>query len=165
MLFRSVLSRAALATIALVLASVEAPVSSAADAPQRAAEELRLVVVVHPTRSDALDREALAQIYLRRRRLWDDGSAIAPLNLPSGDALRESFSQRVLHLSPARLADYWNREYFGGVLPPATLASTAAVLRYVAADRNAIGYLRVSEVDEQVRVDRKSTRLNSSHRL
>ena len=37
-------------------------------------------------------------------------------------------------------------------MPPATLASTAAVRRYVAADRRAIGYVPAAEVDASVRV-------------
>jgi len=58
----------------------------------------------------------------------------------------------VLPRSETDLADYWNRQYFYGVLPPATLASTAAVLRYVAADPNAVGYVPLSEVDDSVTV-------------
>ena len=48
--------------------------------------------------------------------------------------------------------DYWNQEYFQGVFPPATLSSSNAMKRYVAADRNAIGYVWLTEVDEAVRV-------------
>ena len=58
----------------------------------------------------------------------------------------------VLRQTESRLADYWNRQYFYGVLPPATLASTGAVRRYVASDPNAIGYVPASEVDGSVRV-------------
>jgi hypothetical protein len=58
----------------------------------------------------------------------------------------------VLRQTEPRLADYWNRQYFYGILPPATLASTEAVRRYVASDPNAIGYLPVSEVDGSIRV-------------
>ena len=114
--------------------------------------EERVAVIVHPTRLAALSIEDVAQIYLRRKRFWNDGSIIVPLNLPSMAPLRERFSQLVLHQTESRLAEYWNRQYFSGVLPPATLASTAAVLRYVASDPNAIGYVPASEVDGSVHV-------------
>src|SRR5215813_9364539 len=114
--------------------------------------EERVAVIVHPTRRAALSIEEVAQIYLRRKRFWDDGSIIVPLNLPSEATLRTRFSHLVLNQPEARLADYWNRQYFYGILPPATLASTEAVRRYVASDPNAIGYVPVSEVDGSVHV-------------
>jgi hypothetical protein len=114
--------------------------------------EERVAVIVHPTRRAELSIDDVTQIYLRRKRFWDDGSAIVPLNLPLAVPLRAHFSRIVLHQAESRLADYWNRQYFYGVLPPATLASTEAVRRYVAADPNAIGYVSASEVDGSVRV-------------
>jgi hypothetical protein len=117
-----------------------------------AGQEDRVAVIVHPQRHAALSIEEVTQIYLRRKRFWDDGAVIVPLNLPSGAPLRARFSGRVLYPTETRLADYWNRQYFYGILPPATLASTEAVRRYVASDPNAIGYVPVSEVDGSVRV-------------
>ena len=111
-----------------------------------------MVVIVHPTRLASPSLDEVAQIYLRRKRFWTDGSVIVPLNLPSLSPLRKQFAQRVLHQTEARLADYWNRQYFYGILPPATLASTEAVRRYVASDPKAIGYVPASAVDGSVRV-------------
>jgi hypothetical protein len=117
-----------------------------------AGQEDRVAVIVHPQRRAALSVEEITQIYLRRKRFWDDGTVIVPLNLPTAAPLRRQFSRIVLDQAEARLADYWNRQYFYGILPPATLASTEAVRRYVASDPNAIGYVPVSEVDGSVRV-------------
>jgi hypothetical protein len=111
-----------------------------------------MAVIVHPERHATLSIGEIAQIYLRRKRFWDDGSPIVPLNLPSEATLRARFSRLVLNQPEARLADYWNRQYFYGILPPATLASTEAVRRYVASDPNAIGYVPASEVDGSVHV-------------
>ena len=116
------------------------------------ADSLAIAVVVHADRRASLSVDDLAQIYLRRKRFWDDGTPIVPLNLPGGTPLRVEFSRSVLRESEERLADYWNRQYFYGVLPPATLASTAAVLRYVASDPNAIGYVPAADVDGSVGV-------------
>src|SRR5262245_3965662 len=117
-----------------------------------AGQEVRMAVIVHPERHATLSIGEIAQIYLRRKRFWDDGSPIVPLNLPSEATLRARFSRLVLNQPEARLADYWNRQYFYGILPPATLASTEAVRRYVASDPNAIGYVPASEVDGSVHV-------------
>jgi hypothetical protein len=117
-----------------------------------AGQEGRVAVIVHPERRVELSLDEVAQIYLRRKRFWDDGTTIVPLNLPSQTPLRTRFSRVVLQQTEPRLADYWNRQYFDGILPPTTLASTEAVRRYVASDANAIGYVPASEVDESVRV-------------
>jgi ABC-type phosphate transport system substrate-binding protein len=121
-------------------------------APVIAAERDQVAVIVHRERRVELSAEEVAQIYLRRKRFWNDGAPVVPLNLPTANPLRERFSQIVLRQSERRLADYWNRQYFFGILPPATLASTEGVRRYVASDPNAIGYVPASEVDATVRV-------------
>ena len=55
-----------------------------------------MVIIVHPRRTSQLSLEDVAQIYLKRRRFWDDGSPIVPLSLSSGTPLRERFSRAVL---------------------------------------------------------------------
>ena len=77
-----------------------------------AGEGARLAVIANPRRSAELSVEDVAQIYLRRKRFWDDGSPIVPLNLPSGTALRERFSTLVLRQADGPLNEYWNRQYF-----------------------------------------------------
>jgi hypothetical protein len=110
-----------------------------------------LVVVVHPEREASVDLAELSQIYLRKRRFWSDGAAILPINREAGSDIRSVFERAVFGAEQRRLPVYWNREYFRGVLPPPTLASGAAVKRFVAGERRAIGYLRSSEVDGSVR--------------
>jgi ABC-type phosphate transport system substrate-binding protein len=111
-----------------------------------------LAVVVHPSRTDRLSLADVERIYLRRRRFWDDGNPIVPLNREPGSAAREIFSAQVLKRDGAHLQAYWNEQYFQGVFPPTTLSSAAAVKRYVATDRRAIGYIDSREVDASVRV-------------
>src|SRR5712691_2298856 len=115
-------------------------------------KEGALAIVVHPERTAALDIEDVARIYLRKRRFWDDGAPIVALNREPGTAVRVVFSRRVLHTDPAQLQAYWDQRYFDGIFPPTVLSSGAAVKRYVAADRDAIGYIAWSEVDDSVRV-------------
>ena len=111
-----------------------------------------LAVIVHPSRTEAFDEDSLRLVYLKQRRYWVDGSPIVPVNRDAGSAEREAFNERVLHLAPARLAAYWNERYFDGVFPPITLSSDVAVMRYVARERNAVGYIAAAAVDDSVRV-------------
>jgi ABC-type phosphate transport system substrate-binding protein len=114
------------------------------------AEEL--LVIVHRERSERLGVDDVAQIYLKQRRHWRDGDAIVPVNREPESELRAAFARAVLALSPQQLSVHWNRQYFLGVLPPATLASDEAVKRFVARERRAIGYIRASALDDSVRV-------------
>jgi len=114
--------------------------------------EQALAIVVHRERTVELDIEDVARIYLRKRRFWGDGAPIVALNREPGTATRAAFSRRVLRADPAQLEEYWNQKYFEGIFPPTVLSSGAAVKRYVAADRDAIGYIEWSEVDDSVRV-------------
>lgn len=111
-----------------------------------------LVVVVHPTRGGTLAVEEIARIYLKQQRFWAGGDPIVPINREARSATRRSFDASVFGSRAGSLADYWNRQYFRGVLPPATLASDQAVLRFVANEPRAIAYLPASLADDSVHV-------------
>jgi ABC-type phosphate transport system substrate-binding protein len=110
-------------------------------------------VIVHPSRVEHLTKNDVRAIYLRQRRLWDNGAAIVPINLAAGSEARERFSEAVFGQGSRRLATYWNQRYFEeGGLPPATLASQEAVIRFVAGNENAIGYVTQETVGDAVKV-------------
>ena len=111
-----------------------------------------LVVIACGEREAQLTEGEVAQVYLKQRRFWDDGAPIVPVNRDAGSQVRRAFTRRVFGDRARRLAIYWNRQYYQGVLPPATLASDEAVKRFVALEPNAIGYIRASQVDESVTV-------------
>jgi ABC-type phosphate transport system substrate-binding protein len=117
--------------------------------PLQAAE---IVVVVHGSRQVSLTPADLARVYLKQRRHWPDGDPILPVNREAGSEARRLFERRVLGDQAGRLVVYWNQQYFRGVLPPATLASDEAVVRFVASEPRAIGYVAASAVDESVKV-------------
>lgn len=117
--------------------------------PARAGD---LAVIVHADRNVHLTTSDVARIYLKRRRFWENGEAIVPVNRNSGSSTREAFVRMVFGEDARNLAVYWNRQYFRGVLPPATLASDEAVKRFVASERLAIGYIDPSLVDDSVRM-------------
>jgi ABC-type phosphate transport system substrate-binding protein len=119
-----------------------------------ASAEPTVAVVVHPTRADDPSLAEIRRIYLRQRRFWADGSPIVPIGQEASSAVRHAFDRLTLGRDPASLLRYWNQQYFDGTFPPATLASDEAVLRYVAARPNAIGYLDARVVDDTVRVVR-----------
>jgi len=118
-------------------------------APARAGD---LAVIVHPDREVALSPDELAQIYLKRRRFWENGEPIVAVNRNSSSEARRDFGRMVFGKRATQLVVYWNRQYFRGVLPPATLASDEAVRRFVAGEPLAIGYIDPELVDPSIRV-------------
>lgn len=91
--------------------------------------------------------DTLRELYLRRRRVWPDGSRVIPVNLPADSETRKGFSKRVLGRLPQDLSGYWNRLYFDGIQPPVVLRTPEAVCAYLAVEPKAIGYMRRDEAD------------------
>lgn len=111
-----------------------------------------IAVVVNAKGTDSLTKDDLRQIYLKKRTFWREGVRIVPINRDAGSEIRRRFERFLFERTPQQLGIYWNRQYFRGVLPPATLASDEAVLRFVAGESRAIGYLRSTLADESVRI-------------
>lgn len=137
--------RATLALVALVL-SAAAVAHAAGDA------EALAVVVGRASPVTTVSLDEVREIYLRRRRVWPNGMAIVPINLPPDNPLRERFSQRALGRAPADLLSYWNARYFEGITPPLILRTPAAVRAYLQRQQEAVAYLPLSEVDDSLRV-------------
>lgn len=133
----------------LLAASVVYPLS-----PSRLhAADVRVRVITHPTRAGKLTEGEVRAIYLKQRRLWSDGHPIIPINREAGSRPRELFSEHIFGRNSARLAAYWNQRYFeAGEFPPATLASDEAVIRFVASNENAIGYVTLEHLSDSVAV-------------
>ena len=93
----------------------------------------------------------LRELYLRRTRLWPNGTRAVPINLPADNPLREHFSRVVLGRSTQDLVPYWNARYFEGITPPTVLPSSAAIRGYLAAEPAAIAYVPLEEVKATVR--------------
>jgi ABC-type phosphate transport system substrate-binding protein len=118
----------------------------------RAAEELELAVIVHPSRAAALTTEAVRRIFLKRQRFWDDGHAIVAINQEVATQAREAFTRLVFGAEAVRLPGYWNEQYFHGIMPPIILGSEQAVVRYVASRPDAIGYVDARRADASVAI-------------
>jgi ABC-type phosphate transport system substrate-binding protein len=122
-------------------------------ARQLGASDVDVKLIAHPTRAHGLTKEEARAIYLKQRMFWTDGEPIIAINREAGSEARELFSERVFGQGSRRLTTYWNQRYFeAGEFPPATLASEAAVVRFVSENRNALGYVTAREVGDSVAV-------------
>ena len=89
-----------------------------------------------------LARDFVADAFLRKASHWPQGAPIRPVDQDSDSAVRRKFSSEVLHRSVAAVRSYWQQLIFSGRgLPPPELDSDQEVVRYVARNGGAIGYV------------------------
>lgn len=118
------------------------------------AGEEDLVVIVNPANpAIMLARDELRPIFQTTRLAWPDGTRAEPLNLPDEVEARRTFDRAVLGLDPDRVSRYWvDRKIRGGERPPRRLTATSAVVRNVAADKGAVGYVPEREANATVKI-------------
>lgn len=109
------------------------------------------VVVGNSSAVRSISKDALRDIYLRRQRLWSDGTRAVPINLPPDSPMREEFAKLVLGRSTQDMVAYWNSRYFEGTMPPQVLSSPAAIRGFLAAEPGAIAYIPLADVDQTCR--------------
>jgi hypothetical protein len=133
-----------------------APLVALIIAPLAFAEESEPIIAIIVSNNQNIDELKLSPndlnlIYWRKQLYWPKGLRIKPVNLSTDNALRLQFSKTILKSLPKNQIDYWNGQYFNGVLPPYSVNSEEAVLRYVAQTSGAIGYVDACTVDARVK--------------
>ncbi len=111
---------------------------------------LAIITGVNPIVTQ-INHGKLKLIYLRKQRYWPKGVPIKPVNLQSSNPLRQYFSRVVIGSAPNTQVQYWNGQYFNGILPPYVVNSEEAVIRYVANTKGAIGYVDACKLDKRVK--------------
>jgi TonB family protein len=102
-------------------------------------------IVVNPTNPvSQLSRAQVSKLYLDKGT-WDDGAAVAPVDLLPSSPLREGFSKDVLGMPITAAVDRMRESAkAAGVNPPPALATDREVLAYVRLKPGAIGYVSLA---------------------
>jgi hypothetical protein len=101
-----------------------------------------LIVVVHPSVTEAISMADLGAIFTTRRQSWTGGKRIVPFNFPAKHEVRVAFDQAVLGMDPDAVARYWiDRKIRGGNPPPKQITTAQLVVRLVEKLDGAIGYV------------------------
>ena len=102
----------------------------------------QIVVVGHPGLPvETLSADDLRAIYVGERT-FVARTKVYPVEYAVTDEVSEGFLRTVVGMSPARFETYWIKEVFqSGRLPPRKAMNADEVLRLVAADPGAIGYV------------------------
>jgi ABC-type phosphate transport system substrate-binding protein len=112
-----------------------------------------VVVIVNRENTNRVDRDYVIKIYTGALKGWPDGSSVLALDQKAESEVRNSFYSSVIGKSPANMHAIWSQNIFTGKgLPPKVAPTDGDVKRTIAANKNAIGYIRASQVDGSIRV-------------
>ena len=112
-----------------------------------------VVVIVNKANANAVDKALVVKIYTGEAKNWPDGGPVFPLDQGDDSPIRADFNRSVLGKSSGNMKALWAQNIFSGKgLPPKVVNPDAEVKKIVSANKNAIGYIKSSSVDDTVKV-------------
>jgi hypothetical protein len=119
-----------------------------------AAEEIAIAVIGNPASPiKYLSLSQVMSLYTGRQDSAFDSFSAVPLDQPNGSELRRAFYLAVTGQNETQINAFWARLAFSGrALPPRQLADSAAIVKRVAGDVHAIGYVMKETVTKEVTV-------------
>lgn len=112
------------------------------------------VVVIVNKRStlNTVNPKEIADLYLKKRKDLS-GVTLEPLDLSEDSEIRKIFYEKVTKKSASQVKAYWSRLIFTGKgAPPRQYFDEEEIVDLVSEDKNKIGYVNASSVDERVKV-------------
>ena len=112
-------------------------------------------VVVNKSNNVApLTREEVRRIFIGDKSSWPGGKRIAVLMLERDQPERAVILQSVFKMNESEYTKYFLQAAFTGkvLAAPRDLASVAQMKAHLAANPNAIGYLKKADVDDSVKI-------------
>ena len=100
----------------------------------------------------AEDAGTIKKIYLGKSKSFSNGDKVNPIN-QDGTSVADEFNDKVVGKSSSQLNAYWSKLVFTGKgTPPEKLTTDQAVIDFVAANNDAIGYVDSAKVTDKVKV-------------
>lgn len=111
------------------------------------------VIVSANSAVKSLAKDDVAALYLGKTTNLPQGGSAKLFDLPESNPVREKFYQGATGKSASQVKSVWSRLVFSGrAVPPKELPADAAVVKAVAADPTAVGYVDSGAVNASVRV-------------
>jgi hypothetical protein len=144
-----------------LLAGVAVALLALTPRPVRAGNEVALAVIVSPnSKLTNISVADLRRVFQSERLTDPDGNRLIALNHPPKTVDRVGYDQVVLGMDPEGVGRFWiDRKIRGGSGPPRTVESLATLRRVVEKLPGAIGYLRPSQLSNEVRAVRVDGKL------
>lgn len=112
-----------------------------------------VVVIVNKENNNPVDRALVIKIYTGAARGWEDGTPILALDQEEAIPAREEFYTKFVGKSRGAIRAIWAQNIFTGKgLPPKVANPDIEMKKMIKANKNAIGYIRSSSVDDSIKV-------------
>lgn len=113
-----------------------------------------LVVVANPKSGiERLNRQQVINLFMGRLRQLPSGIPAVVYDLPVESSDYASFYRQLVSKDISEIRAYWTRLLFsGGVRPPRTADGAGELIRQIALDPGALGYLDRSRADARLRI-------------
>jgi len=112
-----------------------------------------VVVIVNKENANTVDRELVVKIYTGEAKNWPNGGHVFALDQGEASSVRAELYSSMLGKNAANMKALWAQKIFSGsALPPKVIGTDAEVKKLVAGNKNAIGYIKASSVDDTVKV-------------
>ena len=90
----------------------------------------------------SISKDDLSDIFLKKKRKWDDGSAVTPIDLEARTQTRATFSEEVHGQGVGEIRTYWQQAAFSGAgTAPLERGSDADIIAFVKSTPGAVGYI------------------------
>ena len=142
-----------LAALALLARQTAESASASPTDPEVAIQPLAIIVNRSNT-VDALSTSELRRVFLGDRSHWPNGRRITLVMREPGEQERRSMLRDVYQMSESDLKNHFLHGLFTGdiLVSPKILATSVGVRKFVFNVPGAIGYVRLSDVDDTVKV-------------
>jgi ABC-type phosphate transport system substrate-binding protein len=101
----------------------------------------------------SLNEKTVRNLYLGKTVQLDNGTRVEVIDLPSGNAVRDEFYEKVIGKDSTQIKAYWAKRIFTGKgSPPATRFDEHMVIKWVSEAPGRIGYVSAAATDNSVKV-------------
>lgn len=111
-----------------------------------------VVIVNKSVQENSLSSNAIKNIFLGNKSVWDNGQKVQFLTLNSGD-IHEIFLKKYVNKTASQFNSYWIKQVFTGKgKSPKSFDSENALVEYVSTKDGAIGYVSKETDTSSVKV-------------
>ncbi|MBN2008487.1 substrate-binding domain-containing protein [candidate division KSB1 bacterium] len=112
------------------------------------------VIIVHPENTlEKASRADISNIFLGKKTQWDGGGKIIAVDHKKDSKPGKAFLDVIVKMSENEYKNYWVEKMLSGEAePPKNFSSDEDILKFVKANKGAIGYISAENVQEGVKV-------------
>jgi len=113
----------------------------------------KVVVIVHKDNTNVVDKQMIVKIYTGAVKSWPDGTPVFALDQANNSSARSEFYADVIGKSKVTMRAIWAQNIFSGRgLPPKLVEPDEEMKKLVSSNKNAVGYILSSSVDDSIKV-------------